>query len=447
MDILFKNATVVTMNPSAPILNGVDVGISGRKISYISQENPGTALESESVSKGDGKDTAARVIDCTGKVLMPGLYNCHAHAAMTMFRGYANDRNLEDWLFKFIFPAERKWTPQLIHTGTTLAAAEMIASGTISFTDMYFFMDVVAQVADETGMLANVSNAVIGMDKDSYDFHKDNVYDQTLRAIVDYHNKGDGRIKIDASIHGVYTSHPPAWQQVMDFTHKHGLGMHIHLSETKTEHDGCIKTYGKTPARVFYDHGVLDVPCLAGHGVWITDEDMDILAEKGVTIVHCPLSNLKLASGLAPIVKMHKKGMNVAIGTDGVASNNSHDLFEELKMASLLQKYATEDPTALPAMETLTMATTAGAKASGRAHESGMLIEGYDADMLLVDFNNPRHTVCYDPMLSLAYSTSGRDVEMTICRGQILYEKGEYTTIDIERALRDAREAQKVFLS
>ncbi|MCL2216162.1 MAG: amidohydrolase [Defluviitaleaceae bacterium] len=442
MDILFKNATVVTMNPAAPVLSGTDVGINGRKIAYISGDNGGgesTTLPSPS--------TAARTIDCTGKVLMPGLYNCHAHAAMTMFRGYANDRNLEDWLFNYIFPAERKWTPELIRIGTTLAAAEMIASGTISFTDMYFFMDVVARVADEAGMLANVSNAVIGFDKDTYDFHKDNVYDQTLRAIAEYHNKKDGRVKIDASIHGVYTSHPPAWKQVMDFTHKHGLAMHIHLSETKTEHEGCIKTYGKTPARVFYEHGVLDVPTLAAHGVWITEDDMEILAEKGVTVAHNPLSNLKLASGLAPVVKMRELGVNVALGTDGVSSNNSHDLFEELKMASLLQKYATGDPTALPAMEALAMATTNGAKAQGRGHESGKIAEGYDADMLLIDFNNPRQTVCYDPALNLAYSTGGRDVEMTICRGRVLYEKGEFRTIDIEKTLHDAREAQKIFLN
>jgi len=428
MDILFKNATVVTMNPAAPILKNTDVGIIGRKITFAPPATP-----------------PKRTIDCTNKVLMPGMYNCHAHAAMTMFRGYANDLNLEDWLFNYIFPAERKWTPQLIHTGTTLAAAEMIASGTISFSDMYFFMDVVAQVADEAGMMANVSNAVIGFDKDTYDFHKDNVYDQTLRAIERYHNKGDGRIKIDASIHGVYTSHPPAWKQVMDFTHKHGLNMHVHLSETKTEHENCITTYGKTPAQVFCEHGILDVPCVAAHGVWITEADMEILAEKNVTVAHNPISNLKLASGLAPIVKMREKGINVALGTDGVSSNNSHDLFEEMKMASILQKYATGDPTAMPAPEALVMATVAGAKAQGR--DSGLLDEGYDADMLLMDFNNPRQTVCYDPQLNLVYSASGRDVEMTICRGRVLYEKGEFKTIDIEKTLHDAREAQKIFLA
>ena len=433
MNILLKNATIVTMDKQNPVLQNANLGISGRKITLLSTSSD--------------EQNADRIIDCTGKVIMPGLYNCHSHAAMTMFRGYANDLNLEDWLFNHILPAERKWTPKLIKTATTLAVAEMIAGGTVSFTDMYYFMDTVADVAFETGMLANVSNAVVGPDKDTYDFHKDNVYGQTIKAIEKYHNKEDGRVKIDASIHGVYTSHPPAWEQVMEFTHKHGLDMHVHLSETRTEHEGCIKTYGKTPTRVFCDHGVFDVRTLAAHGTWVTDEDIAILAEKGVTVAHNPLSNLKLASGLAPVCKMTKAGVNVAIGTDSVSSNNSHNLFEEIKMASLLQKYATNDPTAMPAYSTLELATTNGAIAQGREHESGKIKEGYDADIIMIDFNNPRQTVCYDPILNLAYSTSDKDVEMTMVRGKILYAKGKYTTIDIEKTLHDAGVAQNLYRS
>ena len=432
MDILFKNITAVTMNPETPVMSNINLGIEGRKITYI---EPATVPA----------PTASRTIDGTNKVLMPGLYNCHTHAAMTLLRGYANDRTLEDWLFNHIFPAERKLTPKLTHTGTMLAIAEMISSGTIAFTDMYFFMDEVARAAQEAGVLANVCNAVIGLDKDSYDFHKDNVYSQSLSALEKYHNKDEGRIKVEASIHGVYTSYAPAWKQVTDFAAKHSLGLHIHLSETKTEQDNCIATYGMTPAQVFNNHGLFDFPCIAAHGVWVTDEDIDILAEKGVHIAHNPLSNLKLASGLAPVNKMLKGGVNVALGTDGMASNNSHDLFEEIKMASLLQKYAQNDPTAAPAHAVLEMATINGAKALGRSHESGMLIKGYDADMLMIDFDTPRQTACYDPVLNLAYSTTGRDVEMTICRGKVLYEKGEYKTIDIEKLLYDARNAMKEF--
>ena len=421
------------MDSTNLVLTNVDIGIEGRKIAYISDTDISAP-------------TATRVIDGTGKVLMPGLYNCHSHAAMAMFRGYANDRNLEDWLFNYIFPAEQKWTPELINTGANLAIAEMIASGTIAFTDMYSLMDITAQAADAAGVIANISNGIIAFDKDSYDFYKDHVYEQMIRAMEQFHNKGDGRVKIDTSIHGVYTSFPPAWEQVTDFAYNHGLQMHVHLSETQTEHENCIKSFEMTPAQVFNKHGIFDVPTTAAHAVWATDEDIAILAEKGVSVAHNPISNLKLASGLAPVQKMMDAGINVALGTDGVASNNSHDMFEELKMASLLQKYATNNPTALPAFDTLAMATVNGAKAQGRGNESGMIKEGYDADILLLNFDNPRQTVCYDPVLNLAYSTSGRDVEMTICRGKVLYEKGEFKTIDIEKILYDARKAKDIFL-
>ena len=431
MDILFKNITAVTMNPESPVLHNINLGIEGRKITYI-----------QPTSTPPPK--AKRNIDGANKVLMPGLYNCHTHAAMTLFRGYANDRALEDWLFNYIFPAERKLTPKLTHTGTMLAIAEMISSGTVAFTDMYFFMDEVAAAAHEAGVLANVTNPIIGFDKD-YDFYKDNVYPQTINALEKYHNKNDGRVKVDASIHGVYTSFAPAWEQVTDFAAKHNLWLQVHLSETSTEHNNCIATYGMTPAQVFHRHGVFDLPCLAAHGVWVSDEDIAILAERGVSVAHNPVSNLKLASGLAPVTKMQNQGVNVTLGTDGMASNNSHDLFEEIKLASLLQKYATMDPTAAPAHSVLEMATINGAKAQGRAQESGVLKVGYDADMLMIDFDNPRQTACYDPALNLAYTTTGRDVEMTVCRGQVLYEKGEYKTIDIEKLMHDAKQAMKVF--
>jgi len=433
MDILFKNITAVTMDVQTPVLHNVNVGVTGRKITYIT----------------DAKTTAPpaiRLIDGTNKVLMPGMYNNHSHAAMAMFRGYANDRTLEDWLFNYIFPAESKWTPDLICTAANLAIAEMISSGTIAFTDMYSLMDTVAEVIHDTGVMVNISNGIITFDED-YEYINDHVYAQTQRAMDKFHNKGDGRIKVDASIHGVYTSHTKAWAQVLEFAHKHKLGMHVHLSETKTEHANCIEKFGMTPAQIFNKHDVFNLPTTAAHAVWVTDEDIAILAEKGVTVAHCPISNMKLASGMAPVQKMISAGINVTIGTDGVASNNSHDLFEELKLASILQKYAANDPTALPAFETMQMATVNGAKAQGRNHESGMIKEGYDADMLLVDFNNPRQTVCYDPILNLAYSTGGRDVEMTICRGKVLYEKGEFTTIDIEKTLHEARKAKEIFLN
>jgi len=417
MDILFKNATVVC--PETAVLSRTNVGICDGKITF----------------KTEGA-SAARVIDCTHKVLMPGLYNCHTHAGMTLFRGFANDRTLEDWLFNHLIPAEAKLTPALVRVGTQLAMAEMLASGTVAFSDMYYNMDVVADAVNEAGMLANLCNGADG----GIDVYCDK-FNQTARAF----EQRNGRIKFDAHIHGCYTSPPEWWEQIADFAQKNNLRMHVHLSETKTEHDGCVEKYGATPAQMFAKHGVFDVPTLAAHGVWATDEDIEILREKSVTVAHNPLSNLKLASGLAPVAKFMQSGINVALGTDGMASNNSHDLFEEMKMASLLQKYATGDPTAVPALDTLKMATINGARAQGRENESGQIKEGFDADVILLDFNTPRQTMCYDPALNLAYSASGRDVEMTIVRGKVLYEKGEFTTLDVEKIIHEAREAKKIF--
>jgi len=261
MYILFKNATIVTMNPASPVLYNADLTINDGKIKLGACEKP------------------ARTIDCTNKVIMPGLYNCHTHAAMTLFRGFANDRTLEDWLFNHLIPAESKLTPELVRTGTLLAMAEMLASGTIAFSDMYCHMDYVAKAAEEAGMLANISNGIVGMDRDSFDFYKCNEFLQTSRArgaffpdcsvvgmsprsldnavvgtsprSLENARATTPRIQIEAAIHACYTSHPPAWEQVTDFAHKHNLRMHLHLSETRHEHESCIKNFGATPTQMF----------------------------------------------------------------------------------------------------------------------------------------------------------------------------------------------------
>ena len=418
------------MQPEKPVLYGVNVGVENGKIVFVDERE-------------FAKNT--RIIDGTDKVLIPGLYNCHTHVAMTLLRGCGADLALEDWLFKHIFPAEKKLTPELIRLGTTLAIAEMIASGTTAFTDMYFNVDVVAEVVDKAGVKANLSNAVISLGQDNYDFQKDPVREQTLRVLCDYHQRDDGRIKAEVAIHGVYTSDEKTWRQVLEFAQERNLGLQLHLAETKTEQENCVAKYRLTPTQVFLKNGVFDLPVTAAHCVWVTDEDIEILTDKNISVAHNPISNLKLASGLAPVSKMLAKNINVALGTDGMASNNSHDLFEEIKMASLLQKYAGSDPTVLPALEVLKMATVNGARAQRREREGGMIAEGHDADLVLLDFHSPRQTICHDLISNLAYSTTGRDVAMTLCQGKILYENGEYKTIDIEKVLAEAKKAARIF--
>lgn len=415
------------MQKDCPVIYNAYVDIENGRIASM-------GLQSEmTVSAAD------RIIDGTGKILIPGLYNCHTHAPMSLLRGLANDHSLEKWLFDYIFPAEKKIKDiqNATYIGAMLAIAEMVASGTIAFSEMYFGLDAIAQAVENTGVKVNLSEAVILPEAEGYDYRKTKECAETLNLIQNYQKATHGRIKAEASLHCAYTTNPTAWTQVADFAKEYQIGMHVHLSETIIEHNKSLEQFDMTPAQAFSKYGVFDVPTLAAHACWVSDDDMDILASHDVTIAHNPVSNLKLASGIAPIVKLQEKGINVTLGTDGMASNNCHDLFEEIKMASILQKYAAEDPTAIPALKALEMATVNGAKAQGR--QGGMIKEGYDADLVLLDFDSPRQVPCFDPLINLAYSTTGRDVVMTLCQGRILYENGEYKTIDIEKIKHEAK--------
>ena len=425
MELLFQNVTAVTMQKDNPVIQNAHVGIKNGCITYISNNPPAA--------------TASRTIDGTGKILIPGLYNCHTHIPMSLLRGFANDLALEEWLFNHIFPVEQKikGIPSAVYTGAMLSIAEMIASGTIAFNEMYFGLPEIAKAVETSGVKANLSNGPITFDPDGYDYSKQNDCTETMHILENYHKAPHGRIKAEAAIHCAYTSHPTAWRQVADFAQKHQLSMHVHLSETITEHNKSLAQFDLTPAQAFSQYGIFDAPTIAAHACWVSEDDIEILARHDVTVAHNPVSNLKLASGVAPIIAMREKGINIALGTDGMASNNTHDLFEEIKIASILQKCANEDSTALPAFQVLEMATANGAKAQGR--QGGIIKEGYDADLVLLDFNNPRQTPCFDPLISLAYSTTGRDVVMTLCQGRVLYENGEYTTIDIEQIQHEAK--------
>ena len=415
MDLLFKNIHALTLAADAPVLRNAFVGVTGPRISYLSQEAPAEA--------------ATRTIDGHGGVLMPGLHNAHTHAAMTLLRGYANDAALETWLFDHIFPAEEKMEaiPGAIRTGTLLAMAEMLASGTTSFNDMYSPLEPIAQAVDEAGMKANLSNAVLTFDN-NYNLREGDCFRETMGLLTSFARRPHGRITVQAGLHAVYTSTPRVWRQVAEWAATEGLHLHTHLSETRTEHENCLRQYGLTPTAALASHGVFDVPALAAHACWVTDADMDLLARHGVTVAHNPVSNAKLASGIAPVTQMRARGVNVALGTDGAASNNTLDLFEEIKWASLLQKLHTGDPTALPALEVLKMATP---------HR---LEVGADADMALVRLDAPSQVPCHDIPAALAFATTGKDVCMTLCQGRVLYENGRFPTIDIEKVMADARQ-------
>lgn len=419
LDILIQNCTAVTIDDENRVLTGAQIGIRGGKIVWLSQ----TPCD----------EKAKRVIDGKDKIAMPGLINTHSHAAMSLMRGYADDYTLQSWLYDYVFPVEAQLTPDDIYLGMQLTMAEMLSTGTVSMTDMYMHLPAMAQSAADAGLYANVSNAAMSFDPASYDYGTDKVTLQNREVLQRFHGFDGGRIRLDASVHAEYTSFPALWEKLSAFAKDNGLNMHVHLSETEKEHRECVEKYGKTPAAVLAEHGVFDTRSTAAHCVWVTEEDMELLREKNVTVAHNPVSNLKLGSGVAPVAKMLEKGVRVSLGTDGVCSNNNHDLFEEIKLAALLQKGVTGDPRQIPALQALYMATRAGAYAQGREDSLGQLAEGYDASLILVDTDRPNLQPVHHPESTLAYSAHGSDVCLTMVRGRVLYENGVFTTIDLER--------------
>ncbi len=424
-DILFDTVTAVTMDGTDPVRTDCFVRISGGKIVSVSASPPA--------------NFSGERIDGRGKVLLPGLVNCHTHIPMTVLRGYADDYDLQTWLTKYIFPVEAKLDGRCVRAGALLGIAEALASGTTSFTDMYYFCDDILAAVEESGIKANVSRGTSLFSEDfSFDSHAGCVEMRRLHRAWD--GRDSGRIRIEASIHAEYTSTPKLWAAVAEYAADNGLGMHVHLSETRKEHEDCVAKYGATPAAVLDRYGVWGGRAVAAHCVWVTEADMDLLAARGVNVSHNPVSNLKLASGIAPVPALLAKGINVALGTDSVASNNSHDLFEEIKTAALIHKGASGNPGAVTALEALRLATVNAAKAQGRQDECGRIVPGLDADLILLDFDRPHLVPCHNVASNLVYSARGGDVVLTMVRGRILYRDGEFRTIDLGKVRRELDE-------
>jgi len=362
---------------------------------------------------------------------------------MTLLRGYADDYRLQEWLFDHVIPAENKLDERSVAAGIRLGLAECIRFGVISCTDMYFNIPVIAEAVLESGAKANICNAVMCLDMNKFDFEKDRGTMETREVLKRFRGRGaenvsNGRLIVDAGIHAEYTSAPRAWRECVAFAAENDLRFHIHLSETETEHNDCVKKYGRTPAEILSESGVFTRKTTAAHCCWISEGDMDILAANGATAAHCPVSNLKLSAGAAPVMKMRAHGLNVALGTDGACSNNNHDMFEEIKTAALLQKYLTGDPSALPAYEAIKLATVNGALGQGRENETGRILPGYDADLIMLNLDAPHLFPLYDPLAAVAYSARGSDVCLTMVQGRVLCENGEHKTIDLEKTRCEA---------
>ena len=406
----------------------VFVAVSDDRISCV-----GTQMPQESYD---------RVIDGGGNLLFPGFYNSHCHAAMSLFRGYGEDLPLDRWLNEKIFPAEDRLTEQSVYVGTMLSIAEMIKGGTVSFSDMYMFEDVVGRAVLESGIKANISRSIVSFDpnedpKTSYRFA------ESEALVRNFHLADNGRLRVDFSVHAEYTNTERMCRAAAEYAREHGLGIQMHISETEKEHLECMaRRGGKTPIEFALDTGLLDSPFCAAHCVWVTEQDMDIMKEKGAFVSHNAVSNLKLGSGVMPLHKMLAKGVNVALGTDGSASNNNLDMFKELKTVAVLHKGVLRDPIVTDAGTVCRLATECGALAQGRP-DCGRIEVGKKADLILIDLDSLHNIPSYGYNTTVAYSADSSDVRMTMVDGKILYENGEYTTIDVEKLKYEAKDVIK----
>ena len=398
------------------------VGVADGRIAYVGDAAPG----------GDAAQAFGEVYDGRGKLLAPAFYNAHAHAPMTLLRGYAENLPLQAWLNDAVFPFEAKITPEDCYWGTLLACAEMARYGCVSFSDMYYHMDQVARAALDAGLKLNLSDTLIAFgDAGLGELPVDA---ENRRLVRDLHGAGDGRIVVDCNVHAEYTTNPRAVADLAVFAKERGLRVQVHVSETRLEHEECKERHGGlTPVRYFDSLGLFDVPVTAAHCVWVDDGDIDILAERGVFVAANPASNMKLGSGYAPVSKMLERGVKVCLGTDGMASNNNHDMVQDLYLLALLYKGSTGDPSVVTPKQALAAATRMGALSQGR-EDCGYVAVGAKADLCVFDVSGPSWTPMTDPLVNLVYAGHGSDVCLTLCDGQVVYRDGAWPTLDVERA-------------
>ena len=389
----FVISNVKMFKPSGEVVTA-NIHVSGDKISKITQ----------------GEVTDGKIIDGKNKFATPGLVNAHTHASMTLLRSYSDDKALMDWLQKDIWPIEAKMKRQDIYWGAKLAAVEMIRGGTTAFADMYGpCMEEVAKVVDESGLRGSLSQGLISF------ADGDKKLASNVELYKNFHGAADGRITIMLGPHAIYTCPPDYLKKVAAEAQKLGAEIHMHMNETKTEIEDCLKNYGKRPFEVVAETGLLDLGMLAAHCVWLSDEEIDIISKKNVRVAHNPGSNMKLASGIAPVTKLLAKGVTVALGTDGASSNNNLDMLEEIRLAALLAKVDTLDPLAVPAAQAIQMATENGAKAIG-LQNVGKLEEGYKADIVLWDMSGVDWQPNYNPTSLLVYSANSAAADTVIVK-------------------------------
>lgn len=421
MNTLIKNVHIVTMDDNDRKLGNGCIAIEGKRIAYLGEE---TGMPNSFVP--------GKIIDGKGKMALPGLINSHTHSAMTLFRGYANDTRLVDWL-SAIWPLEDMLTADDAYWLSSLAVAEMIGEGITTFADMYMFMDKTAEAAELSGIRAALARGLQGPDERS-----ENRLKQAKELWRQWNGQAEGRIKVMIGPHALYTCKPEFLARCVDLAHELDAMMHIHVAETAWEFDLCMHEYNQTPVQYLLETGVFDRGTLAAHCVHVTDEDLDVLLDRNVSVAYCPSSNMKLASGFAPVADMLRLGVVVALGTDSAASNNTLSIIKEMHIAALVNKAISQDATVLSAKQALRMATADAAKALLWDDEIGCLSEGMKADIILVNMDSLRYFPKGDPVTGLIYAGGGCDVDTVIVDGKIIMENREIKTLDVERIRYEA---------
>ncbi|MFH1461039.1 MAG: amidohydrolase, partial [Patescibacteria group bacterium] len=422
--ILFKNFILITQNKQREIIQNGGLVIDRDKI---------VDLGKSSLIERKYRKSAKKIIEGAGHLVMPGLINAHGHLAMTLLRGYADDLPLEEWWFKHVYPVESKFTRQEVYWGSLLAMVEMLKSGTTCFVDFYYYGREVVKAAQEIGMRGIVGYALL--DLPTFRFKNAQEALAVAQSAIDRYQKKK-LIKVALAPHMFQTTSLKTYQAAKKMTKQNNLLLTTHLAETKAEVDFSLKKYKVRPIEVLAKAGILDSKTLLVHGCWLNKKEIAILAEKNSSVVHCPVSNMKLASGIMPLPEMMEAGVNVCLGTDSACSNNNLDMFEEMKVAALLHKINKLDPTAAKAQTILDMATINGAKALNLEKEIGSLEKGKQADLIILDFEKS-HLIPHHNLIShLVYSAQGSDVETVLINGRKVMEKRRIKGVNQKKLLR-----------
>lgn len=417
MKILIKNIMIVTMESREKIIKNGYIIIDNNNIKKVSE------------GQYEGPIKFEKIIDGKNHLAMPGLINSHTHAAMTLLRGYGEGLPLMRWLNEKIWPMEAKFKEEHINMGTSLAAIEMLRTGTTTFNDMYFYEDVVGEVCLEHNIRGVLGIPLIG---DNFEKSLKEALDLNKKIILN--NKGNGLIRTSIAPHSPYTLSFDALKTAGETARQADLLLHIHIAETRDEVSIINEKSGKTPCEYLEDTGILNNKVVAAHCVHLIDNDIEILKKYNTSVVYNPQSNMKLSSGTCRVIDLQNKNINIALGTDGASSNNNLNLFEEMETGAMLQKLVSNDPVAMDPFDVLSMATVKGAKALS-IENLGLIKEGYLADIILINLQSPSMVPLYDPYANLVFSASGSEVDYVIVNGEVVMEKGEFTKIDEEKIL------------